>query len=291
MSGDTDSAALRIFLYARLPRTLGGVLCGCGLAASGAVLQVVLNNSLAGPNIIGVNAGAGFAALLLMALYPGAAMLLPGAAFVGALACTLLIYGAARLTGASRMTIVLAGVAVSGIVNAASSGLKILFPDVLAAYNSFSIGSLNGITMAQLRAAVPYLGAGLLAALLLGGDMDVLSLGEELAKSLGLKVERLRLLLIMTASVLAGAAVSVGGLVGFVGLLAPHMARLLVGTDNRRVVAASALLGASSVLLCDLLGRVLFAPFELPVGLVLSVAGGGCFLVLLFRRRGGRLRD
>lgn len=291
MAGDMRSPDLRIFLYSRLPRTLGGALCGCGLAVSGAVLQVVLNNSLAGPNIIGVNAGAGFGALLVMALCPWGTGLVPGAAFFGALACTLLIYGMARRTGASRMTIVLAGVAVSGVVNAASAGLKILFPDVLAAYNSFSVGTLSGVTMAELRAAAPWLLAGLLAALLLSGEMNVLALGEEIAYSLGLRVERCRLLLLVTASVLAGAAVSFAGLVGFVGLLAPHMARLLVGADNRRAVAASALLGASSVLLCDLLGRVLFAPFELPVGIILSVVGGGCFLALLLRRRGGKLRD
>lgn len=286
-AGDMTSPDLRIFLYARLPRTLGGILCGCGLAVSGAVLQVVLNNSLAGPNVIGVNAGAGFASLLVMALFPWSAALLPAAAFLGALACTLLIYGVARCTGASRMTIVLAGVAVGSIVNAASSCLKILFPDILAAYNSFSVGTLSGITMTEVRAAAPYLLVGLLAALVLSGDMNVLALGEETAQSLGLKVERCRMLLIAIASVLAGAAVSFAGLVGFVGLLVPHMARMMVGADNRAVVAASALLGAAGVLLCDLLGRTLFAPFEIHVGIILSLVGGVYFVALLLRRRGG----
>lgn len=290
-AGNMTSPDLRIFLYARLPRTLGGVLCGCGLAVSGAVLQVVLNNSLAGPNIIGVNAGAGFASLLIMALFPWSAALLPAAAFLGALACTLLIYGVARCTGASRMTIVLAGVAVGSIVNAASSCLKILFPDILAAYNSFSVGTLSGVTMAEVRAAAPYLLVGLLAALILSGDMNVLALGEEVAQSLGLKVQRCRMLLIVIASVLAGASVSFAGLVSFVGLLVPHMARMMVGADNRAVVAVSALLGAAGVLLCDLLGRTLFAPFEIHVGIILSLVGGVYFVVLLLRRRGGKLND
>lgn len=267
------------------------MLCGCGLAVSGAVLQVVLNNSLAGPNIIGVNAGAGFASLLIMALFPWSAALLPAAAFLGALACTLLIYGVARCTGASRMTIVLAGVAVGSIVNAASSCLKILFPDILAAYNSFSVGTLSGVTMAEVRAAAPYLLVGLLAALILSGDMNVLALGEEVAQSLGLKVQRCRMLLIVIASVLAGASVSFAGLVSFVGLLVPHMARMMVGADNRAVVAVSALLGAAGVLLCDLLGRTLFAPFEIHVGIILSLVGGVYFVVLLLRRRGGKLND
>ena len=291
LASNWEDTALRIFLYSRLPRTLGGVLCGCGLAVSGAVLQMVLNNSLAGPNIIGVNAGAGFASLMVMALFPRAVALLPAAAFVGALACALLIYGVARWTGASRMTLILAGVAVTSVINAASACIRFLFPDILAAYNSFSVGTLNGVTMGELKAALPYLAAGLAAALVLSGDMNILALGEEMARSLGLKVERYRLLLILTAAVLAGASVSFAGLIGFVGLLVPHAARILLGADSRTVVAGSALLGASSVLVCDLLGRVLFAPFELPVGVVLSLVGGCCFIVLLFHRRGGKLHD
>lgn len=291
LAQDWEDTSLRIFLYVRLPRTLGGILCGCGLAVAGSVLQVVLNNSLAGPNIIGVNAGAGFASLVVMALFPRAMNLLPAAAFAGALACSLLIYGVARWTGASRMTLILAGVAVTSVVNAASACLRYLFPDILAAYNSFSVGTLNGVTMGKLWAALPYLAAGLAAALLLSGEMNVLALGEEMARSLGLKVERCRLLLILTAAVLAGASVSFAGLIGFVGLLVPHAARILLGSDNRMVVSGSALLGAASVLLCDLLGRVVFAPYELPVGVVLSLVGGICFVVLLFHRRGGKLHD
>ena len=291
LDGDWEDTALRIFLYVRLPRTLGGILCGCGLAVSGAVLQVVLNNSLAGPNIIGVNAGAGFASLVVMALFPRAVHLLPAAAFAGALVCALLIYGVARGTGASRMTLILAGMAVTSVINAASACLRYLFPDILAAYNSFSVGTLSGVTMGKLGAALPYLVIGLAAALLLSGDMNVLTLGEEMARSLGLKVERCRLLLILTAAVLAGTSVSFAGLIGFVGLLVPHAARILLGTDNRVVVAGSALLGAGGVLLCDLLGRVVFAPFELPVGVVLSLVGGCGFVVLLFHRRGGKLHD
>ncbi len=291
LAGDLSNAAWRILAYSRLPRVLGAVLCGSALAVSGTVLQAVLNNSLAGPNLIGVNAGAGFAVLLVTALFPRQAALLPAVSFAGALACAGLIYAVARATGASRMTLVLAGVAVSSVINAASSCIKTLYPDILASYNRFAIGSLNGVRMVQLRAAAPYLAAGLAAALLLSRGMDLLALGEETAQSLGLRVERCRLLLVATAAVLAGAAVSVCGLLGFVGLLVPHAARWAVGGDSRLRIAASTLLGASAVLLCDLLGRVLFAPFELPVGVVLSLVGGVCFLILLLRRCGGRLRD
>ena len=287
--GDTKNAALRIFLYARLPRVLGGLMCGSGLAVVGAILQVVLNNSLAGPNIIGVNAGAGFAALLVMALFPERAALVPAAAFLGALACALLVYSIARATGASRMTLVLAGVAVGCIINAASSTLKVLFPEIINTYSGFSIGTLNGVTLRQLGASAPYLLLGILAALLLGGSMDILALGDEMARALGLRAERCRLLLILTAAVLAGASVSIAGLISFVGLLVPHIARSFLGSENRLVIIGSALLGASSVLLCDLLGRVLFAPFEISVGIILSLLGGICFIILLLRRKGGKL--
>lgn len=289
VSMEMQNTTLRIFLYVRLPRVLGGLMCGAGLAAAGAVLQVVLNNSLAGPNIIGVNAGAGFAALLVMALFPDKVGLVPAAAFLGALACTMLVYGVARATGKSRMTIVLAGVAVGSIVNAASGGLKVLFPEIVNTYSGFSMGTLNGVTMDQLHAATPYLLIGLATALLLGGSMDILALGDEMARSLGLHTERCRLALILCAAVLAGASVSIGGLIGFVGLLVPHAVRLLVGTKSRAVISGSALLGGSCVLLCDLVGRMLFAPFELPAGILLSLLGGIGFILLLFRRKGGKM--
>lgn len=289
LAQDWDNPGVRIFFYVRLPRTLGALLCGSALAVAGAVLQVVLNNSLAGPNIIGVNAGAGFSALLIMALFPASAGLIPVASFAGALCCTLLIYGVARSTGASRMTIVLAGVAVSSVINAASSCIRILVPDVLAAYNTFSVGTLNGLTMAELKWAAPYIFVGLAAAILLSGNMNVLMLGEEIAQSLGLRVERCRLALLVIASVLAGAAVSFAGLLGFVGLLVPHIARILFGADNRWVIPGSALLGGVGVLVCDLIGRTLFAPFEIHVGILLSLIGGCYFVCLLLRRKGGKL--
>lgn len=279
-----NSAARRIFLYVRVPRTLGGALAGCGMAVSGAVLQSVLQNPLAGPNIIGVNAGAGFAALLCLALFPYSSWT-PMAAFVGALARTLLICAFARFTDGGRVSLVLAGTAVSGMVGAASGMLKTLFPDILPAYNSFSLGSLSGVTMAQVKTAAPYLAIGLTLSLLLAEDMNLLRLGEDAAASLGLNLKCFRAAMVATASVCAGAAVSVAGLLGFVGLLTPHTARLLLQNDSRLVIPGAALLGAASVLLCDLAGRTLFAPFEIPAGLILSLLGGVGFLLLLRKRR------
>lgn len=291
LRGETGNTARLVLLYVRLPRTLGAIVCGASLAAAGAILQTLLNNSLAGPNIIGVNAGANFAALLVMALFPQQVHLVPPAAFAGALGCTVLIWCAADLTGASRTTILLAGAAISGIIGAASSAVKILFPDVLYSYNLFAVGSLSGLTMRKVLSAAPYAAAGLAAALLLQRDMNVLTLGDDLAQAVGLHLRRTRRMLIFTAALLAGAAVSIAGTIGFVGLLVPHAARWLLGSDRRGFVPAAAMLGAGLVLLCDVFGRVVFAPFEMPVGLLLSLLGGAYFLVLLLRTKGGRTYD
>ena len=286
---DPSSPAYRILMYARLPRMLGGLLAGASLAVSGALLQNVLNNSLAGPNIIGVNAGAGLGALLVMAVSPMAFKLMPFAAFAGALAAALFIYAVAAVTGASRTTLVLAGVAISSVINAASACIKTFFPELAIAYTTFSIGSLANVSLAQVGWAALYALPAMALALLLSHDMNILALGEETAASLGLQVGRYRFVLIVLSAVLAGAAVSYGGLIGFIGLLVPHIASMLFGGDNRLVVPASALLGAIALLICDLLGRLLFAPFELHDGIVLSVVGGIYFIFLILKRKGGRL--
>ena len=286
---DPHSAAYRILFYARLPRMLGGLLAGASLAVSGALLQNVLNNSLAGPNVIGVNAGAGLGTLIVMSISPFAVQWMPMAAFFGALLTALLIYAVASISGASRTTLILAGVAISSIINAVSACIKTFFPELSLSYATFSVGSLANTTMDQVKWAAVYALPALLAVMLVRHDMNILALGEETAGALGLTVRVYRFLLICLAAVLAGAAVSYGGLIGFVGLLVPHMARMLFGSDHRIAVPASALLGAISLLLCDLLGRTLFAPFELHVGIVLSVIGGAGFIFLILKRKGGRL--
>ncbi|MEA4920174.1 MAG: iron ABC transporter permease [Clostridiaceae bacterium] len=286
---DTGSRAYRIFMYVRLPRALGGLLAGSSLAVSGALLQVVLNNSLAGPNIIGVNAGAGLGTLLVMALAPYSVSLMPAASFIGALTAALMIYAIASLSGASRTTLILSGVAISSVINAASSCIKTFFPDISLSFLTFSIGSLANTTLAQLKWAAIYSCIGLIAAIFLSHDMNILALGDETARSLGLKAGLYRFILIVISAVLAGSAVSFCGLIGFVGLLVPHIARMMFGSDNRIVVPASALLGAISLLVCDLIGRTAFAPFELHVGIVLSIIGGIYFVGLILRRKGGRL--
>lgn len=288
---DPSSAAARILLHVRIPRTCATVLAGVALATAGVIIQSVLGNPLASPNIIGVNAGAGFAVVLVSAFFPASLSALPAAAFVGALVAVLAVYYLARLTGASKITLVLAGVALNSLLGAGTDAVVTLFPDVLVSSSTFRIGGVAGMTMAQLKPAALYIAIAMIAAFALRHDMDVLALGDDTARSLGLRVGVTRFFLLLTAAALAGAAVSFAGLLGFVGLIVPHAARALVGGDSRFLLPVSALMGAALLTLCDVLSRVLFAPYELPVGILMSVIGCPFFFYLLIRRKGGRQHD
>ena len=208
-----------------------------------------------------------------------------------ALAAALLVYGLALGAGVSRTTLVLAGLAVSGMLTAGMNTIKLLYPDAIAGASDFLVGGLSGVTLSGLKGAVLYLITGTLLALLLAADLNVLCLGEQSAASLGLHIGAVRFLGILAAALLAGAAVSFAGLLSFVGLLAPHIARRLVGNNHRILLPAAMLLGAAFVVLCDVLARCLFAPFELPVGILLSLIGGPFFLGLLLHGRGRRMYD
>ena len=288
--GEGQDVAARVVLYSRLPRTCGSLLSGSALAVAGVLIQTVLANPLAAPHIIGVNAGAGLAVTICCAIMPMTAIQ-PFAAFLGAMVGVLLVLSFAELTGASRITLVLAGVAISSIFSAMIDGVITVFPDALVGYSDFRMGGLSGVTMGRLGPAAILIGVGLVVAVMLSGILDVLSLGPETAQSLGLSVRPVRLVFLTVAAALAGAAVSICGLVGFVGLLVPHAVRSMVGENSRPLILCSALGGASLMILCDLLARTIAAPFELPVGTILSVIGGPFFLWLLVRQRGGRTHD
>jgi len=288
--GQGQGPQAQIVLYARLPRTCGCLLAGMALAVSGTVIQAVLGNPMAAPNIIGVNAGAGLMVALLGAVAPAAA-LTPMAAFFGALAGVMLVLFIAERTGASKLTLILAGMAVSAIFSAGIDAVVTFVPDALLGYSDFRIGSLTGLTMARLAPAFWVILPAFALVLSLAGELDVLMLGRDVSQSLGLRVKPMRLLLLALAAALAGAAVSFCGLLGFVGLIVPHIMRRLLGEESRTLILGSALGGAATLTACDLLGRVLFAPYELPVGIVLSFVGGPFFIFLLLKQRGGRIHD
>ena len=284
-----DSPAERILLYIRLPRTLAAMLSGAALAVSGVILQGVLLNPLASPNIVGVNAGAGLAALLFACFFPGAAGLLPVAAFLGALAAALLILLLAGRMGASRLTVVLAGVAVNAILSAGTDLVTTLEPEATLGMSAFMVGGFSGVSAARVSAAAAYIAPALLLALLTADRLDVLGLGDEVAQSVGLRVQRTRVGQLALASALAGAAISFSGLLGFIGLIVPHALRRLTGGENRTLLPLSMLGGALFVLVCDTIARTAFAPYEVPVGILLALLGGPFFLwLLLHQRKGGR---
>lgn len=281
---DVSSLTYKLVIGVRLPRVLAGLFAGIGLSCAGVILQAVMNNSLASPNTIGVNSGAGFAVMLCMVLFPGSLKALPIGAFLGALCTTLLIFSLAYFTNSSRVTIVLAGVAVSSFVNAGINTLKLLHSDVAVNATAFMLGTLSNMTMKQLVWPCFYIILAFLLAWCGSNSLNILSLGENVAGSLGLRVNVVRFAYLALASSLAGSVVSFSGLLSFVGLIVPHICRQLFGNDLRRLLPCSALLGGSFVILCDLLGRVLFSPYELPVGIIMAFIGGPFFIFLLLKK-------
>ena len=275
-----------IILYQiRMPRIIGAILAGFGLSVSGVLLQNVTGNDLAGPNIIGVNAGAGFAIILLMCFFPTAIHLFPPISFCGAFLTTLLIVTLSTSINRSKSTVVLAGVAVTAMLNAGISFLCLLYPDVLVSYNYFSVGGLSGIVPEELIVPAMMIFPCITLAIFFSRQMDTLYLGDSLAVSLGVNAKRLRIFALILASACAAAAVSFVGLLGFVGLVVPHIARKLVGQGMKFLVPVSAITGAILVLAADLVGRTLFAPTELPVGIVMALIGAPFFFWLLIRGR------
>ena len=276
-----------ILLHLRLPRIAGGVLAGAGLAVAGLLLQCATNNDLCSPNVIGVNAGAGLFVMVFLCLFPMAFALLPLAAFAGAVCATGVVLGASFTLGhhTSRATVVLAGVAVGTLCSAGISFLSQLYPDALAAYSSFSVGGVGGLQWQALLLPGILIVLGIAGAQVLAPRLHLLCLGDETAQSLGVRVRRVRLCALLLASALCACVVSFAGLLGFVGLLVPHIARRLLRQQNPVVlVPACALLGASLVVLSDLCGRTLFSPAELPAGILMAAIGAPFFLFLLFQR-------
>lgn len=283
---DASSQFYQIIYYVRIPRTFAALLSGAALSVSGLILQSVLNNSLASPNILGVNAGSGLGFVIITALFPSFFRFSIFASFLGALGAVLLVYLIAIKTGTSKISLILSGIAVSSLLTAVTDTFLTLYPETAGIRQSFLIGGFSGVTMEQIKFAAIFITAGILLSLLLSYEMNVLALGEDTAKSLGLRFTFYRLVLLFIAALLAGASISYSGLIGFVGLIVPHCARLFVGYDNRILLPVSAILGSLLTLICDLLARVLFAPYEIPVGIVLSFLGAPFFLYLLIKKKG-----
>jgi ABC-type Fe3+-siderophore transport system permease subunit len=286
LTGRSDASSInsQIVLDFQLPRVLLCWLVGIALAVSGGVMQGVIRNPLAAPDIIGVTKGAGFAGMLLLVAIPSApaAGIVP-AAFLGGIIAAAMVYLFSYRRGATPARIALVGIAVSAGFEAGIRFLLVKDPLNVSASLIWLTGSLFGRTMTAVWEILPWVV--ILVPLILIGSrrLDTLGLGDDLAAGLGEPVERTRLLMLMAAVALAAAAVSVAGTVGFVGLIAPHMARRLFGARHLYALPAAALIGVLLMLIADTLGRTLAAPLEIPAGLITAVVGGPYFLYLLVK--------
>ena len=270
----------------RLPRTIAAILVGAALGMSGALLQGMLRNGLADPFLLGISAGAGLVAIAMISLGVFLAWV-PLAAWVGGVLTTVIVYFLAKTgDGISVERLILGGVAVSAMFGAIQSVLLLLTEDgrIQAALN-WLIGSLNGRGWTEVTTAGTYISVALGLGCLLARSLNLLNLGDELAVSLGVSLGRSRIFIGAVATLLAAGAVSIGGLIGFVGLIVPHGIRLLVGTDYRAILPLSALGGAIVMTIADLLSRL--GAVELPVGAVTALLGSPLFIWLLYRRQNG----
>lgn len=289
-TADLPAYAGQIMMQIRLPRIVLAGLAGCGLAVAGAAYQALFRNPLADPYLLGISSGAslgavlGFILPLPFGLVPG--MAVPALAFAGGLATVAAVYAVARSGGGtSTSTLLLAGVALGAIANAVTSYLMYLRGDQLLAIYSWLLGGFNIASWNEVRLAAPVILASAAALALGGRTLNVLQFGDEQAASLGIDVERTRLWLVVAATLGTAAAVSAGGLIGFVGLVVPHAVRLVFGPDQRLMLPLSALFGAAFLISADAAARALPGPGEVPVGVVTALIGAPVFLYLLNRQR------
>ena len=282
---DPSSTIHTIIVNLRLPRVLLAAIVGMCLAAAGTLLQAVMQNPLADPGIIGVSSGASVAATVVFLVVPSWTSSLPVLAFLGAAAACLIIYLMAWKRGVEPTRIILAGTAVNAMLGAVSSFLTLLNADNLQGVLSWMNGSMAAVSWADVRQLGIYGGIGLVLALLCIKPANALQLGDDMAKNIGLRVNGMRILLSGVGAFLAAATVSVVGMIGFVGLVVPHITRLLVGSNHRVMLPTGMVLGACVVLFADTLGRTIAAPMEIPLGIIMAILGGPFFLFLLRRGR------
>ena len=278
-----------ILLQLRLPRVLLAAIVGAGLAVAGAVFQVLFSNPMADPAIIGVSSGAALGAIAVILAGWGAALggsATAAAAFAGALLTALLVYRLARIGPAVQVgTLLLAGIAVAAVISSVITLVMAMSGQEVRSIYFWLLGGLGAASWQQVGEAGVPIGVGMAIVALSVANLNLMALGEERAGQLGLDIEGFKRLLLATGALLAAAAVSVAGLIGFVGLMTPHIMRRIVGPDHRRLLPASILGGATFMVLADLVARTVVSPEEIPVGAVTALLGGPFFIYLLRRER------
>ena len=282
-SSELTDTSSQIIWNIRLPRNIVAALVGACLAVSGAILQAVMKNPLADPQIVGVSSGAGLAGVIIFILFPGYDYIVPLVAFLGAMAAAMMVYALAWKNGVRPSRIILAGVAVAAFLGSGISALLVFYGDRVQGALLWMVGGLAARSWPQVEVLFPYALVGLIFACLGAKRLTILSLGDETAKGLGLKVEQTRFIMTAVAALLAAGAVSIAGLIGFVGLVIPHMLRLIIGNDYTYLLPGSALLGALVLVVSDTIGRVMWSPIEVPVGIIMAFFGAPFFLYLLRR--------
>ncbi len=278
----SEEMATTIIWDLRIPRVAVAAIVGVNLALSGALLQAVMRNPLADPGLTGVSSGASVTVLAIMLVFPNFTSFVPIAAMIGGTIAVAIVYTLAwKKNTISPVRIILAGVAVNAIFGGITGLLSILYSDRLPAALQWMNGSLGGKGMGDVAVLLPYSMIGWVLALFCIRSANLLSLGEKVASNLGGNTNRIRILLSLVAVYLAAVSVSIVGLLGFVGLVVPHMARLIVGTNYRFVIPMSMVLGAVVLVIADTIGRTLFAPLDLPAGIIMAMVGGPYFLYLM----------
>ncbi|MGO1637513.1 MAG: FecCD family ABC transporter permease [Ancrocorticia populi] len=281
IDGLFGGAEQRVVWDLRLPRVILGGLVGMSLAVSGLILQAVMMNPLADPGIIGISSGAGLFGIVILLAFPALYTSVPIFAFCGAMLAAIVIYALAWRGGIQPMRVILAGVAVSALCGAGISAVMVFFSDRVQGALLFMNGSLSMRGWSEVRLLLPYALIGVLAALVCSRRLNLIVLGDDVARSMGMNVQANRLFLTAIAAMLAAGAVSTVGLLGFVGLIVPHLVRLILGNNHTLLVPATALCGAGLVIFSDTIARTLFSPAEIPVGICMAILGVPFFLYFL----------
>lgn len=269
----------------RFPRIIISMLAGAAIAVSGVLFQAVLKNPLADPGIIGISSGASFAAVMITAFAPALFFFTPLFAFLGGVVAFFLVYSLSWKGGLSPLRIILVGVAVNSMFTGLSSGLNSMSGGNMSGVASIVNGNITMKTWDDVKTLVPYVIAGLILAIIFSGKCNLLSLEDKTARGLGVNVNTMRITISLVAVLLASISTAVAGAISFLGLIVPHIGRILVGSDHKALIPFSMLLGAFTFLLADTIGRTVASPYEISASIIMCVVGGPFFIILLRRSK------
>jgi iron complex transport system permease protein len=290
-SGSDSGIFRKIILDIRLPRTLNAMLIGAALSCSGIILQTLLRNNLAEPGLLGISAGAGFGAIIFFLIPYSPFFLITPVSFLTAIATTLVIFAISRglndkyTNFLSSNKIILSGIAINALLSSINGFLLIYSGKSLTHIIYWLSGGISGKGWTEFMSTFAFIIPGLIVSILVSKELNILSLGNDLALSLGLNTKKFQYVIIIVSSILAASAVSVAGIISFVGLIVPNISKLLLGSDHRYSVAGSILLGSIFLMLSDTIARILISPSEIPVGIVTSFIGAPVFIWLILRKQ------